>query len=1258
MARRPSYSVAPGDPRRSRILSLGALLGVVVLAVGGLVLVFPGRDFLPLLRNENDKVNFDLTVAYLRNLIRTDPGDLELRLLLVDKLRAAGDLAGARKALNEAQPASAADGALQVAWDAADLAWWRDQLQFARRQGKAIDISEAARELLVRLQRRVAAVTAPAPLFAAIQSANDLLGLLGPQDGAAKDTARTVVLRLLEKLPTLPAAGMADLTQGASLALGDGRFQLSADLFFAARRKTAQRDARDGLLKQGVRALLASGQPVVAWEAAERESSPLPPGDELHWWLAELALAAAQPKAAAGHLRLVLPLTASPEVLARALTAERLQLAWTTLAAGGDLPAALQLAEAALVTHPGDPVWLERKAQVAEWGGKGPLALAAWVELLKREATERALANVFRLSPMLLDDDALLLAWQSQARLRRLSEAEVRKVVDVYERLGSVDGALQFLRGPAGAGATVGGRWPLLEAELLDRAGRPVEATQILERVPPDQRGPANALRLAQLHLRQGRFAPALAALRAARPVLSGPGAVTPEAWLAHWHLLSDVAYELGERQIALQGLDQLLALGRLKNYQAERAVRLRIDEDRFSEAAAMAARLYPRFPEDGMVSAWLDALAVLKTASGVREMVSALQPAHRRALEGTASFLERRAGLYLAVGEAALARQDYRAAIALQPGQASLRVAYWWMLVDQRETASLRSELARMAARVRNDAAFAEVLAASWQLLDQPQQALAAMQPLARDRANDFLWLMNYADVLERTGREGPALRVRRHAWTVLQQVRARPAQAEQARQALTAQLRLAAVYAGGEQKARLWRELGALLAASQSDPSQRQQAQELVGAWLLSEGRFDTAQRWLWQQQAARMAVPAYQELAVALVQRDPQALAALLDRADARGSQRFDPQDRLSALRELKRRDEAAALGFGLAQQRPEGSSDEAAELLHEDLLAGASRASVQTRVRRSGVVARQEVRTDASIVLSPRLRLTAELTTARDRSLDPLQIAETPARDRELRLGLETSTPWGDLKAQWLWRHAVAAVQGLVLQLSTQLGRQTTLQLELARADRSEESSAMGLAGVRDRAGASVVWRPGDRLEVQGSLGLNRFRTQTGAGLGRSADLALTGNWFWRRDYPDVRTQVQLRRNVVQASGPADAATGFLASPQARNDLGQPEVGLFLGPSSTALSASLGVGLAQSDRSVYSRAWRPWGEIGLEMRRSPTGQQTQGLLRLGAKGTVAGRDQLSVNLDVRPGTGGLSGADGTRELRIQYETFFNR
>ena len=34
-------------------------------------------------------------------------------------------------------------------------------------------------------------------------------------------------------------------------------------------------------------------------------------------------------------------------------------------------------------------------------------------------------------------------------------------------------------------------------------------------------------------------------------------------------------------------------------------------------------------------------------------------------------------------------------------------------------------------------------------------RMALALMQPMARERSRDFLWLMNYADVLERTGIE-----------------------------------------------------------------------------------------------------------------------------------------------------------------------------------------------------------------------------------------------------------------------------------------------------------------------------------------------------------------------------------------------------------------------------------------------------------------------------------------------------------------------
>ncbi|MCW5651296.1 MAG: tetratricopeptide repeat protein [Ramlibacter sp.] len=1250
MERPSSYSVAPGDASRSRVLSWGALLGMVALAAGGLALVFPRADLLTLLRGETDQGNRELTVAYLRNIIRTEPRDLGLRLLLAEKLLAGGDLLGARQVLNDAQALANASAVAQGAWDAADLSWWQARLRQAQTRDRDEETHEAAAELVKRLRIRVAAVATPAQVFAARQTALALQAALGSEGGPALDEARAIGRDLLRRLLNLPAAGLADLSRGATMAVADGQFTLASELYFAARRKTAPRDARDQLLRKGVQALLAGGQPLVAWQAAVREALPLPAGDPLYWWLAELALGAAQPREAAVHLRQVVPPQASPAELARTLTPAQRQTAWDTFAAAGDLKAALRVADAALVAEPQSVSWLERKAQVAEWAGLAPQALAAWLELLKRGASERALANVFRLSPMLYDDDALLAAWLALRRQRPLSLAEVEQVVQAYERLGSVDGALGFVRQLAasqpGADPATRAAWQSLQARLLERAGRPAEAIALLEQLRPDGLARDDAMRLAQLHLRQGQMPLALRALRAAR---LAPGPFDD----AYWDLVADTAYETGERAVALDALDRLIASGRPAPYQAERAIRLRLDDDRDAEALALAAQLYRRFPGDAIVYAWLDAIAGQPRPTGLDGLLSTLTPEHRQKLERSPVFLERRAGLYARLGEVALARRDYEQGLRLRPDHAPTRVAYWWLLIDQQDSATLRAELARVGARARNDLAYGEVLAAAWQLLDEPRLALALLQPAARAHASDFLWLMNYADVLERAGREAPALRVRRHAWLLAQQAARRPAGREQGRQALAAQLRLAPGLAGGPQKERLWRELGQWLAASGDDAAARRQASELVGAWLLSEGRFDAAQRWLWQQQAQRMALPAYQTLALAISQEDPQAMAQLLDRASGPGADRIDPQDRLTALRLLGRRGEAAALGTAQAQRRPEGPGDEAQQALQDDLLAGASRVGTQVLTRRAGVIARREVRIDTSVALAPRLRLTLALTEAGDRSRDAAQIAATPAHDRELRAGIETATPWGDLKAQWLVRDALATVQGLFLQLSTQLNPRARLQLEAARNERSDESSAMAVAGARDSVAASLNLRLNERLEAQASLAASRLRTQTGAGLGRTVDAALTGQWVWRRDYPDVRLQIQLRRSVVRVDGQPDPATAVLVPGG-----GVPSTGLFLGPSSSALSASLGVGLAQADPSIYSRAWRPWGEIGLETRRSPTGQQTQGLLRLGAKGSVAGRDQLSVHLDIRPGTGGLSGSDDVRELRLQYETFFDR
>lgn len=1257
----PTYSVTPGDAGRSRILSWGALLGMTALAVGALVLVFPKRDLMSLLRDETDRGNSELTIAYLQNIIRTEPRDLALRLLLVEKLLAANQLDAARTALADSLPLARSSPAGQDSWDGWDLAWWQAQLRAAQLTHNSALTTHAANELMARLTRRVGSADTPGKIFAAIEAARELGAFLGDATNAAlASPAVAVQNQLLARLLTLPNTRAADLSRAASLALADGRFASASEFFFAARRKTTAPDARYKLLQQGVQALLAGGQSQAAWRAAVQQSQPLPAADPSYWWLATLALGAGEPREAGLALRQVIAPGADIATLANTLSAEQLQLAWDTFAAAGDLAEALKITDVALLAQPGNARWLERKAQASEWAGMAPQALKVWLALMRRGASERALANVFRLSPMLYDDDALLAAWLALARQRPLTPDEAAKVASVYERLGSVQGALNFviaLRDKAPAGSATAAHWASLQAQLLERAGRSDEAISVLESLRPAGLDAGDAMRLARLYLRKAQLPLALRALQAAQPA-SGRAFDSD-----YWGLLADVAYESGDYPTAETALDALLAKSSPASYQAERAVRLRStegqDTPRNADAIRLAASLYARYPDDNLVFAWLDAIDNQKKPVGLHALLAALQPAHRQALEKSPAFLSHRAGLYARLGgsgDLLLARQDYQQSLALRPDHTPTRSAYWWLLMDLQDHRALRRELAQVDRSVLKNPAYADVLSAAWQLLDEPQRALALLQPMARTRNQDFLWLMTYADVLDRSGYAPAALRTRRHAWLLLgrqtSQSAAQPVDAERARQALLSQLRLASDFAGGEEKTRLWRALGRL-AARTTDPMQKRQADELVAAWLLSEGRFDSAQRWLWQQQAARVATPAYQAMAVALSQTDLQTMARLLDEADVSQTSTLSPQDRITALRQLKRRNEAATVGTEAALRSPEGPTDDLQQALQEDLLATTSRASVQTTTRQAGVLSRRETLASAAVVLAPHLKLTAELSSGTHRSRDASVLAATPAHDREAKLGFEAATPWGALTAQALVRSALTTVNGLYLQLTHQLTERSTLQLSLARRERSDESSAMSAVGMRDRAAVTLTGRAGERLDGQLSLGSSTFRTQTGAALGSALDTALTGNWTLRRDYPDVRVQTQWRRSVVRADGRPDAATALL-----QPGGGTPGVGVFLGPSATAFSASVGVGLAQSDANVYSRAWRPWAEIGLETRLASGGRQTQGLLRLGAKGAVAGHDQLSVNLDVRPGTGGLSGADGSRELRVKYELFFDR
>ncbi len=1267
MGRKTSYSVAPGDNARRGVLNRGSLGAVVGVALLGLVLVFPKEDLLNRLRGEAENDN-NLTIAYLQNLVRTEAKDLSLRLILAEKLAAQREFGNALVVLKDAKPLIVTSED-RASWENQDtrVAWaqWR-----ALKEKPGIDpaATESAR---LGVEQRIAAQIRTA------ESMGRLFLLLGQsRDVGAKVLVRTALERMLVQR----GLSLADGMRAGREALAEGDFVLSSKLYFAAKARTADSEARRSTTWLGVKALLASGDAQAAYEAAVREFDAVPKGDAFHWELVKLALAAAQPSAGAQHVRQAVDINTSPEQLAK-LSEEQLQQIQDVAFASADLAWATRVVQAKLIRLPGDVGMREQVAQMAEWQGDATLALKRWRSLATGSAAdsvERALDQVFRLSPMLFDDEALLWAWRQRSARRSLADSEVETVVNVFERTGKPEEALAFLDDLSrrGAGEVSPARLVALSgsrARLLLRMGRAdealvsfaamdaVEALALAQGVPVARLARDDALAWADLLLRRSDFGKALAVLKRYQPI-----EVVARADPLYWDLLADVAFEARDLATAARAWAALMAASvdqrgagvLIKPYQAERYIEHVAGTADSLVARSLIVQVYRLHPTDATVFAWIDSLYAAPDPVAIRAFFSALVPADLARLAKTSAFLERRAGLQVALGDKRAGVADYRAALGLGSG-AGARIGLWWLLTDLGDKAALRQEMAQSRSAVRALPDHWEVLGAVHLLLGEPRQALSYYTKIAGDKAlkkdQDFLWLANFADVLEQSGEASLALRVRRHAHVLLDSVMAslsarlasNRALGNEDAQALMVRVRLGQ-FSGSTEQARLQKLLGQIarggVSGSEHSAQIRQQANNLLFSSAMSSGQLDFARQWLWQQHQRRTGDHDYSKLALALAEGDTVALDELMARAFAK----FHGIDRYGALRQLKRSSQALNEALALSDMGESPRDEELQQGIQELTLSAAQRVRLSRISKQSAELTQSGTLLQASAQLTPGLRLTGEWGRLQNRS------ALAQVADREFRLGLDVQTELGQVEAAASTRQANASHSGWRLALSRELGIGARIALEWQVRQASSESAAMAVAGMQSGASMQLTTALSPQLQLQAMLSNKSFETQSGSELGGRAlgDVALT--YGVRQAYPDVVVRASIQRSVARHGGTVDALAarvlpiGGVVGPQS-----------FIGPSSTGVAVSVGYGSSvQSDNapgpaSPYSRVIRPYAELGVDWRRDNQGQRTAPLLRLGARGSVVGRDQLLLGWELRP----QSNAPAAREFKLQYEYLGN-
>ena len=556
-----------------------------------------------------------------------------------------------------------------------------------------------------------------------------------------------------------------------------------------------------------------------------------------------------------------------------------------------DVNAALGLAQLLVKLQPDHSGSRRQLIRIAEWAGQPALAAEQYALLARSQGSGPALDQALRLSRERADGPMLIEMMTLRSQFQPLSMQELSDVEWTYERAKNPQGFLEFLQKYLTAHPHEQAAWERL-AQAQERQGLLKAASATLDQV----RGrfgasPATALHHAGLLMRQGEPEAAFAVIRGAR-------SVTSEQNLAFWQFYGNLAWDLQRPEDAVVAYRTLWQAGHGAILTAERLALSFARTNQPTLAIATAEQGYRRFREPRLM------FLALETATQRADWQRLTHLLNIAAQDEDLFGKSERYWLLKAHSESHAGRKSaalafYHRALEVNPTSKSARVGWLWLAIDAGDKQDLPTRLHDWRSEAAKESEYWGPYAAALLALNRPKEALPWFERQARVKPNDYLWLLTYADALQRSGQVTAAWQLRRH---VLVQIRREGLPSRRGAGGTQGELALQRAYAtlvndfsgadaGGK-------AIQALLADGPNDPKVR----EMLVAYQLSHENYGAARYWLLRAHSERQATPAWQQLAVAFADDDLQTVERLLD------EQTLTPNDRIQALRRLGRDEQA--------------------------------------------------------------------------------------------------------------------------------------------------------------------------------------------------------------------------------------------------------------------------------------------------------------------------------------------------------------
>lgn len=1257
LLRRSSLAAQPAErPRLAPLWLIGLLAAFIGIA---LVLLYPRQDLERLLAATPDT---PLAEAYLQNLLRSDPNNPQLRLLLARRQARLGLDDKARQTLLPALQAT--DPALRQ--EAHWVLWSIEEQLAVQAAGRSPADRQAAEERMRGLLHALARQNWPLERQMALAGKALQLG----EGALGSELYRGIAASLRD-----PDEAATLFAHAAKTALGSGDYAGSAELYLLARQSaTAPAEARR-YLHAALRALQSGNRPAAAVELGERNLGELADDQETLVLMINLARAAGRPDVAERYARQLLRLSLQRQwqavQVARAWGDGRFigvsargqargpgiafddkiySLGYDVFLEAGKQEDAWQVASAAVRQAPDNLAWRERLARVAEWTGRPETALENWLKVAQGTGREEAWQAVLRLAPGLFDDGALIPALRHELARRPGDVRLLRELVAAHERLGDPQPAIALLERQQ--------RPELLEllAELAERADRTDTAIAAWQRLfaTPAQLTSGRAMRLAILLLRQGRGDEGLQWLERA----SANAALNSEEDVEYWRLTGQLAEIRQQDQLAIDAFRRLAESTHATLGDYDGLIRL-LAGSRPLEAARLAGEAWQRFAQPRHV---IQALNLYAARNRWPEMGALLRPliADPRALpllQKDPAFLRLLGTWQQNTGQLSAARHTFETGLRLAPDSADMQQALLWLLIDGNDAVALRQLLARHELSWRGNPALHDTLAAAYQALSLPQVALQRyLTPRVAEHQDDFLWLMNYADALEQNQQADRAWRLRRQLLgSEWQNARGRAGDAEARRQWLAAadleptrrvaRTRLLLSQRPGDVGRDALRELLRLDRDAQGNYTNA--AAETAIGWLQDAGAYSAERGFLWHQYARslsrRASRPLWAEITVALAEEDKAASGQLLSAFD----ERLPRYDRVNAAR--------AAHDLRLAQtaafetQSAQTDDDPTHLQLTETLLAFSDSAGFAAARRE--LVSIDEILAGASYHLAMNPRLSLDLDTGRiDRQVRDENVIRNAPDETLFNLRLNWQHAAGETRVSAGQRESFARYNPWQVTHERRIDNRLSLGLSLGGQLATSDTLALRVAGMKERAAVSLRYRPSRLDQIALEHWQERYALQTGGELGSGRHTALTFSHTYRQEARDLE---------FSAFGSAHRYDGKDSQSHfSRRDEG---VARFYPPGFTPGATyflpedfnfyGLRVSSDVRHEREYTRATRLFGSVAAT-RHSRLGSGYD--LRLGLAGSVFGADHLALTLGLAKSGTQLGGQ--IRDLQLTYRIHY--